>query len=87
MRRGRRLTRRWSSCGISARGVVAADRFPLADLPSRPGGDLILELALAARCRSLVTHNLRDFAGCEKLGIEAVTPGEFIKMLKRDVKP
>lgn len=48
---------------------------------------MILELALAARCRSLVTHNLRDFAGCEKLGIEAVTPGEFIKMLKRDVKP
>jgi putative PIN family toxin of toxin-antitoxin system len=50
-----------------------------------PGDDMILELALAARCRYIVTHNLRHFAGCEKLGIEAVSPGEFVRLLKQDV--
>jgi predicted nucleic acid-binding protein len=52
-----------------------------------PGDDMILELALAAGCRYIVTHNVRHFAGCQKLGIEAVTPGEFMKLLKEDVKP
>jgi predicted nucleic acid-binding protein len=51
-----------------------------------PGDDMILELALAAGCGYIVTHNVRHFAGSEKLGIEAVTPGEFLRLLKQDVK-
>ena len=44
--------------------------------------DLILELAVAAGCRYIVTHNLRDFRGVEQWGIAAVTPGDFLKLIK-----
>ena len=45
--------------------------------------DLILELAVAARCRYIVTHNLRDFRGTERWGIAAVSPGDFLKQIKK----
>lgn len=44
--------------------------------------DLILELAAAAGCRYIVTHNSRDFRGTEKWGIAAVTPGDFLTLIK-----
>jgi putative PIN family toxin of toxin-antitoxin system len=44
--------------------------------------DLVLELAVAAGCRYIVTHNLRDFRGTEQWGIAAVTPGDFLKLIK-----
>ena len=46
-----------------------------------PDDDLILELAAAASCRYLVTHNLRDFRGAEQWGIMPVTPGDFLKQI------
>jgi putative PIN family toxin of toxin-antitoxin system len=52
-----------------------------------PEDDMILELAFAAGCRHIVTHNVRHFAGCEKLGIKPVTPGELMELLKQDVTP
>jgi predicted nucleic acid-binding protein len=51
-----------------------------------PGDDMILELAFAAQCRYIVTHNVRHFAGSEQLGIEAVTPGKFLKIITRDAR-
>ena len=45
--------------------------------------DLILELAVAAGCRYIVTHNLRDFRGVEKFGIEAVAPSDFLKLITK----
>jgi predicted nucleic acid-binding protein len=48
-----------------------------------PDDDLILELAVAAGCRYIVTHNLRDFRGTEKWGIAAVTPGGFLKLIEK----
>ena len=45
--------------------------------------DLILELAVAAGCRYIVTHNLRDFRGTEPWGIAAVTPGDFLKLINK----
>jgi predicted nucleic acid-binding protein len=45
--------------------------------------DLILELAVAAGSRYIVTHNLRDFRGSEKWGIEAISPSEFLKLLEQ----
>jgi putative PIN family toxin of toxin-antitoxin system len=47
-----------------------------------PDDDMILELAVAAGCRYIVTHNLRDFRGTEKWGIAAVTPDDFLKLIK-----
>jgi predicted nucleic acid-binding protein len=47
-----------------------------------PGDDLILELAVAAGCDAIVTHNVRDFGGAEKLGVRIVTPKQFLQELR-----
>lgn len=41
--------------------------------------DHVLELAAAAGCGVVVTHNVRDFAGSERFGVKAITPGEFLR--------
>ncbi len=43
--------------------------------------DMVLELAFAAGCRHIVTHNVKDFCGSEQFGITAVTPQAFLKLL------
>lgn len=48
-----------------------------------PDDDMVLELALAAGCSWVVTHNVDDFRGSEQLGIRAVTPREFLLTLRR----
>jgi hypothetical protein len=48
---------------------------------------MILELAFAADCKYIVTLNGRHFKGCEQLGVEAVTPGDFLKLIRRDTQP
>jgi predicted nucleic acid-binding protein len=44
--------------------------------------DMILELAFAAGCRYIVTHNVKDFRGSEELGIAAITPRYFLKQIR-----
>ena len=46
-----------------------------------PKDDMVLELALASGCRYIVTHNLRDFAGADQLGVEILLPGEFLRII------
>lgn len=46
-----------------------------------PRDDLVLELAVKAGCQFIVTHNVRDFAGCEHFGIQALTPAEFLEII------
>ena len=46
-----------------------------------PDDDFILELAFAAGARYIVTHNTRDFAGSDQLGIQAMTPGDFYRLV------
>jgi predicted nucleic acid-binding protein len=46
-----------------------------------PDDDLFLELAVAARCAYIITHNVRDFRGAEKWGVAVATPGDFLKQL------
>ncbi len=48
---------------------------------SDPNDDMVLELALAASCRYIITHNVRHFAGAESLGMRIVLPGEFLRLL------
>lgn len=43
---------------------------------------MVLELAIASSSRYIVTHNLRDFASIDPFGIEAITPGRFLELLR-----
>jgi hypothetical protein len=43
---------------------------------------MVVELAVESGAEYIVTHNLRDFQGVEKFGIEAVSPGVFLKRLR-----
>jgi predicted nucleic acid-binding protein len=43
--------------------------------------DMILELAVAANCEFIVTHNIRHFRGCDQFGIEAITPRDFLRLV------
>ena len=43
--------------------------------------DLVLELAVAAQVGIIVTHNLKDFVGVDKLGVEAITPKTLLERL------
>ena len=47
-----------------------------------PGDDLVLELAVAANCEAIITHNVRDFAGLSRFGPRLLTPGEFLQELE-----
>jgi putative PIN family toxin of toxin-antitoxin system len=47
-----------------------------------PDDDLVLELAFAASCRHIVTHNVKDFHGAEQLGIKAMTPRDFLNLIR-----
>lgn len=44
-----------------------------------PADDMVLELAVAAGARYIVTHNMRDFERAISLGIQSITPGDFIE--------
>lgn len=52
-----------------------------------PNDDMILELAFAANCDLIVTHNLGDFVGCERMGIRAITPRDFLKLIREARRP
>lgn len=49
---------------------------------SDPRDEFVLELAVAARCDAIVTHNLRDFSGAQPFGIEVVTPARFLRLIE-----
>lgn len=43
-----------------------------------PRDELVLELAVAAACRYIVTHNVRNFTGSEQFGVQIRTPRQFL---------
>lgn len=45
--------------------------------------DMVLELAFAARCSYLVTHNMQDFRGSEQLGVTVLAPREFLELIRK----
>lgn len=47
-----------------------------------PRDEFILELAVAAKCEAIVTHNVRDFAGAESLGPAILTPAVFLDQIE-----
>lgn len=45
---------------------------------------MVLELAVAAGCNiivthNVVTHNVRDFAGVDRFGLRALQPSNFLR--------
>lgn len=44
--------------------------------------DMIVELAVAAGCEVIVTHNVRDFRGAERFGVRVVRPGKYLEELR-----
>lgn len=56
-------------------------RFRWRPLSADAGDDLVLEVAIAAGARYIITFNQRDFVEAGKFGIEVVTPREFLNTL------
>jgi putative PIN family toxin of toxin-antitoxin system len=48
---------------------------------SDPNDDLVLELAVAAGCEYIITHNLKDFKGSDSMKIQAVTPAQALQLI------
>jgi putative PIN family toxin of toxin-antitoxin system len=64
-------------CGVSdCRKVHFLWRPCLPDVTD----DMVLEAAVAGRCRYIVTFNVRDFVGAAQFGIRALPPAEFLKV-------
>jgi len=47
-----------------------------------PNDDMLLELAFAASCRYIVTHNVKDFRGSEQLGVTGLSPRDFLNVIR-----
>ena len=47
-----------------------------------PDDDAVLELTANARCEAIITHNVRDFVGSEGFGVQVMTPGDFLNLLR-----
>ena len=46
-----------------------------------PCDDHVLELAVAAGCEVIVTHNVKDFAGSDRFGIRALGPADYLRSI------
>jgi len=46
-----------------------------------PNDDMVLELAVAAGCNFIITHNKKDFRNIEEFGLQAISPAEFLRMI------
>lgn len=46
-----------------------------------PKDDMVLELAVAAQCSTIVSFNAKDFAGVEQFGLKIVSPQQFLQQI------
>ena len=44
-----------------------------------PKDDMVLEVAVAGRCDTIVTHNIDDFGGAQQFGVRIVRPFDFLR--------
>lgn len=47
-----------------------------------PKDDMVLELAVAAKSKYIITYNLKDFSNIQKFGIEAIIPKKFLQIIE-----
>jgi len=45
--------------------------------------DMVLELAFAAGCQHIISHNVPDFHGSERLGVTAMSPRDFLNLIRK----
>src|SRR5690349_518540 len=48
-----------------------------------PDDDMVLELAFAAGCSHIITHNVSDFRGSDQLGVTTISPRDFLAMIRK----
>ena len=46
-----------------------------------PDDDMLLELAVTARCNFIITYNTRDFVGVERFALQVIEPGAFLRSI------
>ena len=80
--------------GVSVDGVLAYLRYlaSLAHLQDVhflwrpflrvPDDDMVLECAVASGSQYIVTHNVRDFRRVAELKVQAISPADFLKLLR-----
>jgi putative PIN family toxin of toxin-antitoxin system len=49
---------------------------------NNPDDEMLLELAIAANARFIVTYNIRHFKGIHGFNVRAIKPSEFLKLLE-----
>jgi predicted nucleic acid-binding protein len=69
----------WAFCFVGRETDVY---FRLRPLLPDPDDEFLLELAVAGRADGIVTHNVRHFAGAERVGIRVMTPREFLRTIE-----
>ncbi len=47
-----------------------------------PKDDHVLEVAMASKTKTIITHNIKDFKEIEKFGLNAILPGKLLEMVK-----
>ncbi|MFM8802660.1 MAG: putative toxin-antitoxin system toxin component, PIN family, partial [Planctomycetia bacterium] len=47
-----------------------------------PDDDMLLELAVASQSKVIVTHNVDDFRGVDRFGIEVLRPAVFLRRIR-----
>jgi putative PIN family toxin of toxin-antitoxin system len=67
---------------LCARGHKQTVFYLWRPLLNDPGDDMVAEVAVAAACDAIVTHNIKDFARAKDLGVAVFTPAEFLVYLQ-----
>jgi predicted nucleic acid-binding protein len=63
-------------CSVGKRQPIFFRWRPTLDDPS---DEMVLELAVAAGCDAIVTHNRRHFRGVQMFGIRVLSPADLLR--------
>ena len=58
-------------------------RFRTRPLLHDPNDEIVIEAASNGRADAIVTHNVKDFAPAQTLGIDIATPAEILRRLRQ----
>ena len=50
-----------------------------------PQDEFVLELAVAANCDAIITHNVRHFVAAKKFTLQVLTPAAFLARIRTDL--